>query len=48
MTKSNLWLKLTDLYLTNRKGNLTIVDGVLLLVCAVYLRYTFLKFYFTF
>ena len=27
---------------------LTTVDGVLYLVCAVYLRYTLLKFYFTF
>ena len=31
-----------------KKVILTIVDGVLPLVCAVYLRYTFLNFYFTF
>ena len=31
-----------------KKVILTIVDGVLHLVCAVYLRYTSLKFYFTF
>ena len=30
-----------------KKVILTIADGVLPLVCAVYLRYTFLKFYFT-
>ena len=32
----------------HKKVILTIVDGVLHLVCAVYLRYTLLKFYFTF
>ena len=31
-----------------KKVILTIVDGVLHLVCAVYLRYTLLKFYYTF
>ena len=31
-----------------KKVILTTVDGVLHLVCAVYLRYTLLKFYFTF
>ena len=30
------------------KGNFNIVYGLLPLVCAVYLRYTLLKFYFTF
>ena len=42
-------IKVTSLYFTNRKKViLTKVDGVLPLVCAVYLKYTLLKFYFTF
>ena len=43
MMKSN-----TSILHKQKRVILPTVDGVLYLVCAVYLRYTLLKFYFTF